>query len=88
MASTNCALLLANSQKYPIRVEKRNNRSFYFGALVLSVTDTQDVDLDAILGELCALESQYKDVADSSPRNSSNGECLLFDGGGVAVVHE
>lgn len=24
------------------------------------VSDTQDVDLDAVLGELCALESQYQ----------------------------
>lgn len=38
------------------------------------LSDTQDVDLDAILGELCALESQYKDVANSSPHHSSNGK--------------
>lgn len=44
---------------------------------LFSSSDTQDVDLDAILGELCALESQYKDVADSSPRNSSNGTFAL-----------
>lgn len=41
-----------------------------------SITDTQDVDLDAILGELCALESQYKEAANASPRQSSNGEFL------------
>lgn len=28
--------------------------------LFFRVSDTQDVDLDAVLGELCALESQYQ----------------------------
>lgn len=35
-----------------------------------NLEDSQDVDLDAILGELCALENQY-DAALSSGRNSS-----------------
>ncbi|XKL67953.1 hypothetical protein PGB90_003444 [Kerria lacca] len=43
-----------------------------------NLEDTQDVDLDAILGELCALESQYKDVADVLPRNSSNGSDISY----------
>ncbi|XP_065219917.1 amyloid beta A4 precursor protein-binding family B member 1-interacting protein-like isoform X2 [Planococcus citri] len=38
-----------------------------------NLEDTQDVDLDAILGELCALESQYKEAAIASPRQSSTG---------------
>jgi hypothetical protein len=29
----------------------------------LAVLDTQDVDLDAVLGELCALESQYQSTS-------------------------
>ncbi|XP_063223677.1 uncharacterized protein LOC134531738 isoform X3 [Bacillus rossius redtenbacheri] len=36
-----------------------------------NLEDSQDVDLDAILGELCALESQY-DQAIGSGRNASN----------------
>lgn len=36
-------------------------------------TDTQDVDLDAILGELCALESQYdKELSQTSLNKSGN----------------
>jgi len=27
---------------------------------IFGFSDTQDVDLDAVLGELCALESQYQ----------------------------
>ena len=34
------------------------------------IADSQDVDLDAILGELCALENQY-DAALISGRNNS-----------------
>ena len=47
----------------------RCHSNFYF-------TDTQDVDLDAILGELCALESQYKDDNNSSSQ-PTNGEQIL-----------
>lgn len=30
--------------------------------MCFAVADSQDVDLDAILGELCALESQYDEA--------------------------
>lgn len=43
-------------------------------ACFFNFADTQDGDLDALLGELCALESQYKEAASASARNSSNGK--------------
>nr|CAD7440010.1 unnamed protein product [Timema bartmani] len=41
------------------------------GEVGARISDSQDVDLDAILGELCALESQY-DQAIGAGRNSHN----------------
>lgn len=31
--------------------------------MIFVFSDTQDVDLDAVLGELCALESQYQSTS-------------------------
>lgn len=39
--------------------------------------DTQDVDLDAVLGELCALESQYQST-NSLLDSDKNGMCQLI----------
>lgn len=45
----------------------------------MAFLDTQDVDLDAVLGELCALESQYQSTA-SLMDAEKNGKYLVVTG--------
>lgn len=64
---------LENADKCrPPSADLNSPRTDTYRFSMANLEDSQDVDLDAILGELCALESQYKER--SSPRHSAGSD--------------
>lgn len=54
----------------PLSSDLNGPRIDSFRLSMANMEDTQDVDLDAILGELCALESQYEEAIQTSTKTN------------------